>query len=129
LDLSRYSEEFPAFMKNTYVDILHSRPLEIRDELEVVILQGIHQGKWVRCSAIRSATDHIPEKLKPWCNYLNRYTIFVWETIHYDHAIGFSGSPATGISRQHLRRVIKPENECVSLLLEEEDLKFDTEPV
>jgi hypothetical protein len=32
-----------------------------------------------------------------------KYDIFVWETLKFDHAVGFSSLPALNISRKHLR--------------------------
>jgi hypothetical protein len=83
------------------IDIVNDTPLEKFDELEVVILSEPFTGCWTRCSILQSQTHNTDESLKA------KYDILVWETLKFNHAVGFSGRIANNISRIHLRRITK----------------------
>jgi hypothetical protein len=96
-----------------YVDVLMGPPLTPTDAVEVVILSDKHEGSWVRCSIINSTPLTRPRIATSSAGAVTRtpgysiYNIFVWETLLYDHAIGFSASPVQHIERKHLRRARK----------------------
>jgi hypothetical protein len=112
LEANAYISMLPISM---HVGILHDAPLNRHDVMEVVILgNSRHRGSWVRCSIIDAVSpgDGTTNTERP---FSHKYNIFVWETIKYDHAIGFSGSPAMSIDRVHLRNENKkavPRQTC-----------------
>lgn len=82
-----------AFRNVISIDILDSSTIS-----EVVIINGHHTGRWVRCDLLRQGIhDHRTTGLLP------TYDIYVHVTTDYDDAIGFSGREAHNISRKHLR--------------------------
>ncbi len=74
-------------MSQPFIDVCGS--LALSSALQVVILQGQHQGRWVDCRMLRLAGG--------------RYDVLVQPTTDYDHAVGFSNREARRISREFLR--------------------------
>lgn len=109
LELSEYTTGQIVLPSTLYVDILNGPELEARDALEVVILDpnSGYRGKWVRCNVFGTEPLLPGERVDRYPPYPILYTIFVWETTLYNHAIGFSGSPASHIERRHLRRAYR----------------------
>ena len=95
-----------------FIDVLHDQgELELIGAFhaEVVILVPPYIGEWVRCTI----THKHPLPQTDTCSkgggdrsHFAKYDIFVWETLKYNHAVGFSSSPALNISRQHLRSCV-----------------------
>lgn len=99
-----------------FIDMLHEEvPLRCRGE--VVILTAPHRGEWVRCTVVSKASDAITplnasgqlSLCEGGNNVVNKYTtygIYVWETLKFDHAVGFSNALVGNIARKHLRFVV-----------------------
>lgn len=68
---------------------------------KVVIIEGRHKGNWVYCNVLRKVKITVKKGGKYPNKYCD-YDIFVCETLLYDHAVGFSSSPAFNISRRFL---------------------------
>ncbi|KAJ1458182.1 hypothetical protein M885DRAFT_614534 [Pelagophyceae sp. CCMP2097] len=65
--------------------------IEAPDTVEVVILSGAHEGSWVLARVLLKRGDE--------------YDLWVLPTDRFDGAVGFSGRPALGIARQHVREL------------------------
>lgn len=111
--------------KSLFIDMIHES-LAVAN-VEVVILSPPHTGEWVRCNVIyvhnsnsteivssafkeavgaESSQDNCESRSRNRLKRLNVFSkcdIFVWETLKFDHAAGFSSMPAFNISRKHLR--------------------------
>lgn len=89
------------FQRNIFIDIIHE---ELPSNVEVVILTPPWRGNWVRCTVTNIRDNEFNCGSDDSTNYCRAmYDIFVWETLHFDHAVGYSGMPAFEIQRQHLR--------------------------
>lgn len=90
--------------KGLFVDILHEE-FPLSSTAEVAILTEPHAGEWVRCTITHSyeSAKYNEKKAADLNLKCSLYDVFVWETLKFDHAVGFSCSPALGIARKHLR--------------------------
>ena len=84
-------------LPNLWLDLLHGHPLNVDQELEVVIISepyvSVLLGCWVKCKVTKLVEN----------SRVEMYDIFVLETTAYGNAIGFSNRPATNIERHYLR--------------------------
>lgn len=89
---------------NLFIDLLHE-PLPGQDRrLKVVIIEGRHIGNWVYCNVLSETRGRMVSSPKTgkYVNMYRSFDIFVKETLLYDHAVGYSSSPAFNISRKYL---------------------------
>ena len=98
--------------RTIHIDLLHECFVPPMDA-EVVILAESHRGAWVRCTvtrrnknlsmSINSEFNGASSTSEKQTTLYTCYNVFVWETLKFDHAVGFSIFPAYDIARKHLR--------------------------
>jgi hypothetical protein len=114
-----------GYRGSAYLDLLHE-PIFKGNVMEVVILSQPHIGQWVKCEidlienpGVPSGDSNHPStrgttqpSFMPmgeereralFADVPSTYTIYVQETTMYNNAVGFSGSLAPRIQRNHLR--------------------------
>lgn len=97
-----------------FIDLIHQEvQLKSKGSVgEVVILTHRHRGEWVKCTVVSNdspdpvtaqQTSDVCSRRDQQESKLASYGVYVWETLRFDHAVGFSNALAGNISRKHIR--------------------------